>query len=524
MAGRDGHRLGGWTWKRSAALAAATLVAAPAIAFAQAGSGEEVARRQLESGRSLARQGNYTEALKDFRAVADTHGTTSVADNALLEIARYYFDVVNDQREAAAAVDTILKKYPTSDAAPDAYLLAGRLALARSRQGDDLGTALANFDRVHRLFPASDAVPAALYHAAEVHYYSRRYADALSNLGRVTAEYPSSPIAADAYVASGRSLLAMGDPILAMEELQQARNRAPKSAAAAQALAQITLLHRLYVRARSGPAFTLTAETPGPARLQDGIALATTEGGAMFWATENGLGAVNAADASRVPAVARPRGIVVDASGALLANDGISLRPVSGAPLSFAVPQSNGTPRVLDKLISAVQQSNGDWLVLDQDERAIHRFTRAGAHSGAFTTGRFTRLAINAFDEVAAIDRDQRAIVLFDSAGKPLTRVPLRGTNYDLQNAEDLTFDAFGHLYVLDREALAVFTPYQVSQPPAAGAKPPAEAPSGYRTVTVLLATDKDPTGFRRGRALAVDRSGGVFIYDDRAQRILVFR
>ena len=506
------------------AAALALICAAPRL-FAQAGTGEEVARRQLESGRSFARQGNYTEALKDFRAVADTHGSTSVADNALLEIARYYFDVANDQKEAAAAVDAILKKYPTSDSAPDAYLLAGRLALARSRQGDDLGTALANFDRVHRLFPASDAVPAALFHAADVHYHSRRYADALSNLGRVTAEYPSSAIAADAYVASGRALLAMGDPILAMEEMQQARNRAPKSAAAEVALAQISLLHRLYVRARSGPAFSLTAETAGPARLQNGIALATTNGTAIFWASENGLGAVSAADTARVPAVTRPRGLVVDAAGALLVNDGVSLRPGSGAPISFAVPQTSGLPRPLDKLVTAVQLSNGDWLVLDQDERAIHRFSRAGAHAGAFATGRFTRIAVNGFDEVAAIDRDQRAIALFDGAGKPLTRLPLRGTNYDLQNPEDLTFDTFGHLYVLDREALVVFTPYQTSPPPAAAApKPAAEAGGGYRAVTVLLASDKDPSAFRRGRALAVDRSGGVFLYDERAQRILVYR
>ena len=511
--------------QRLSLAAAAALVSASPLLFAQAGAGEEVARRQLESGRSFARQGNYTEALKDFRAVADTHGATSVADNALLEIARYYFDVGNDQKEAAAAVDAILKKYPTSDSAPDAYLLAGRLALARSRMSDDLGTALANFDRVHRLFPASDAVPASLFHAADVHYYSRRYPDALSNLGRVTAEYPSSPIAADAYVASGRALLAMGDPILAMEELQQARNRAPKSAAAQVALAQITLLHRLYVRARSGPAFALSSDTAGPARLQNGIALATTDGTAMFWATENGLGAVSAGDAARVPPIARPRGLVVDAAGTLLANDGVSLRPASGQPISFALPQSNGTVRPLDKLISAVQVSNGDWLVLDQDQRALHRFSRAGAHLGAFTSGRFTRLAINGFDEVAAIDRDQKVIAVFDSAGKPLARLPLRGTNYDLQNPEDLTFDTFGHLYVLDRESLAVFTPYGSSAaatPP--GPKPATDASGGYRVVTVLLASEKDTTGFRRGRALAVDRSGGVFLYDDRAQRILVYR
>src|SRR6187431_413939 len=123
---------------------------------------EDVARRQLESGRAFARQGNYTEAMKDFRAVADTHPNSSVADDALLEIARYYIDVAGDMVAAAGAVDTIVKKYATSDSAPEAYVLAGRLALARSHQGADLDSALANFERVYRLFPSSDAVPRAL--------------------------------------------------------------------------------------------------------------------------------------------------------------------------------------------------------------------------------------------------------------------------------------------------------------------------------------------------------------------------
>src|SRR5262245_16140637 len=143
-------------------------VASAAILVAQsAGSAEDVARRQLASGRAFARQGNYTEALRDFRTVADSYGLTSVADDALLEIARYYLDIAPDPTEAAKAVDAILKKYPTSNSAPDAYVMAGRLTLSRSHLPADLDAALANFERVPRLFPSSDAVPRSLSLAGE---------------------------------------------------------------------------------------------------------------------------------------------------------------------------------------------------------------------------------------------------------------------------------------------------------------------------------------------------------------------
>src|SRR5437667_4370296 len=109
------------------------LLSAAALAQSQS-SDEEVARNQLESGRKFLQQGNYAQSLQDFKAVAETHASSSVADNALLEIARYYLDIAGDVTEAAAAVDTILKKYPTSDSAPEAYVMAGRLALAKSHQ------------------------------------------------------------------------------------------------------------------------------------------------------------------------------------------------------------------------------------------------------------------------------------------------------------------------------------------------------------------------------------------------------
>jgi TolA-binding protein len=487
---------------------------------------EAVARRQLESGRSFARQGNYPEALKDFRAVAETHASTTVADNALLEIARYYFDVAGDFKEAGSAVDAILKRYATSDSAPDAYVLAGRLALARSRQAVDLEAALANFDRVSRLFPEADAVPRSLLFAGETLWYARRFDDALVSFARLAADYPATMTAAEAHLGAGRTLVSLGDPILAMEELQQARNRWPNAPAAQTALAQITLLHRLYVRARSGPAFALSAETAGPAKVQDVSAVAATPRAALYWAGRTGVGIVTPASAERPPAAAGPRGLAVDTAGKLVVIDGGQLRSTgSSQPLALYLPRPNG-PEPLEEIDAAVQLSNGDWLVMDGGERAIHRFSRAGAYIGPFAAVRVSRLAVNAVDEIGGIDRDQRSIVLFDAAGKLTSRIPLRGTGYDLRNPEDLTFDAFGHLYVLDRVALAVFSPYAARAQASAATTPAGTSArtAGYALVTVFAPMEKDPDAFRRATAFALDPSGAAFIYDDRAQRILVYR
>jgi TolA-binding protein len=485
-----------------------------ATALAQS-SNEEVARRQLESGRSFARQGNYTEALKDFRAVAETHASSAVADDALLEIARYYIDVADDRVAAAEAVDAIVKKYATSDSAPEAYLLAGRLALARGRQSADLDEALANFERVFRLFPTSRVVPRALTLGGETLLYARRPEDALGNLGRVIAEYPTDPSAAEAYLMLGRALVTLGEPVLAMEELQQVSNRWPESVAAKIALAQTTALHRLHVRARNGAAFALSAETIGPAKLANVVGLAFSSRPTLHFATESGLGFAPQGTDERVISVAKPRGVVTDRAGRVVAFDADSLYGVAAAAVPLTVAQPAGAPKALTNVQAVVQFTNGDWLVADGDDRSMHRYSPTGTYIGAFAGGRMSHLAITDADHVAGVDRDQRAVVVFDGAGQLITRIPLRAAGYDLQDIEDVAFDAFGHLYVLDRNAIAVFTPHPVPGAPAA---------AGYRLLTTYSPPQNDPAGFRRATAMALDPSGAVFLYDERLARVMVYR
>jgi TolA-binding protein len=490
---------------------------------AQTPSDEDVARRQIESGRAFARQGNYVEALKDFRAVADTHPSSSVADNALLEMARYYLDVAEDTKEAAAAVDAILKKYATSDAAPDAYVLMGRLALARGHQPADLESAMANFERVTRLFPDSDAVPRSLVLAADVFFYQNRLDEARANLARVAAEYPGSTAAAQAGLSAARVLVAGGDPVGAMEELQQVRNHWPSAPEAAVALSRLTLLHRLYIRATNGPAFAPVAETPGPAKLADVSGLVIDRRGTLFWASATGIAGVDreGRPAPSVPAVARPRGLAAEIDGGVVAFDTGSLKRAAGPDIPIAVTRTNGFKEPLVKIEAAAQLSNGDWLVADEDEKAIHRLGRTGEYVGVFAPIRASRLAVSPADEVAAIDRDQKSLALFDASGRAVGRLPTKTAAYDLENPVDVAYDTFGHLYVLGRAALGVFG---TTAPAPASATAPADRGAAYRLLTLFAEAERLPTAFRRATAFAVDASGGVILFDDRAERLKVYR
>jgi hypothetical protein len=132
-----------------------------------------------------------------------------------------------------------------------------------------------------------------------------------------------------------------------------------------------------------------------------------------------------------------------------------------------------------------------------------------------------SRLAVSPLDEVAGLDRDNKCVDLFDATGKQTGKIPFKGTGYDLQNPEDLKYDSFGHLYVLDRSTIAVFSPYSAT-PITGAAKPPVDRGAAFRLVTAF--TEASATGFKKATAFAVDASGTIFLYDDRAQRLMVYR
>lgn len=514
----------------SCAVTLILLTAGVAVAARQQASDEDVARRQLESGRAFAKQGNYAEALKDFTAVADTHASTASADNALIEIARYYFDVADSPEQADAAVNQILKKYPTSDSAAEAYLIGGQLALARSRQTADLEIALANFDRVSRLFPASEAVPRALQLAGHIYRLQGKLDAALATLVRVAAEHGGHTAAMRAYLETAITLVAKGDPIGAIEELQQVRNRWPESPEAQAALGQITTLYRLHVRAKGGgPAFSPAPDIVGPPKLQNVVALGAARGGAVYWATESGLGLLMPPSGTRPPTIPRPRGLTADITGQPVAIEAGALRPFAGKRMALAVTRPGATPQPLGKIDAAVQLSGGDWVIADDGERQLQRFRRGGEHVGAFATARVRRLAANFNDEVVGVDREEKQLLFFDASGKPTGRIRARGAGYLLENIEDVAFDTFGHLYVLDRTGLAVFSPWlpaATTPPPARGGAAPSPEGRGaaYQLLTLYREPDSSPGAFRRATALAVDDAGIVYVYDERAERIRVYR
>jgi hypothetical protein len=389
------------------------------------------------------------------------------------------------------------------------WVMKGRILLAQTRQAQQMTTALSNFGSVGTIYPKSEPVPMAGYYAGETLRLTGASKAAIERLRSVISDYPTSPWAARALVATAISQVADGQHIAAMETLQRVRHRFVGSEEAKTALDLNSQLYRLYLRpAAQLPAYEFSERSipRGAVKLEDVTSLTIDAAGDVFAAAGNrllGFDTQGTPRAAPTTGVTAPRALFLDRDGAVVAvQKGALVREGTAIPLRL--PKPDGTPRILEDVSGGAAWSTGEYIVADPS--GILKFSRDGTPLGPLSPIRADALAINALDDVAALDHDG-SIVIVNREGKTVRTLAKKSTTYELKRATDLTFDALGHLFVLDRgqSSVLVFSPNGV-------------------LVTTFTIPDKVAGAFRKAVALAVDRAGRLYIYDDNAKRILVYQ
>jgi len=239
----------------------------------EAQSAEQQARTVFESGLQFLANGKHQEALKDFKAVVGQYPSTSVADDALLQVAQYELEVAGNYQGAQEAAELLLKNYKDGDSAPMAHVILGRVAMTKGRTPEDIDSALGSFERVDRFYQRSDAVPAALYYMGEVLRIVERNTEAMLRYRDVIGRYPRSIWSARAQIGLATTLTRTGLASQAIEELQRVRVKFPDEPEAVRAAALITILYRLYMLPGMGqPPFSVSSRTWG-GKFKDVVAL-----------------------------------------------------------------------------------------------------------------------------------------------------------------------------------------------------------------------------------------------------------
>jgi len=494
---------------RIVAVAILCAVAMAARGQSQNASGdEEAARRSLNSGLASLSQRDYTAAMDTFRRIVTTYPRTQAAGDAQLEIAKYTWAIARDLagfRAAETEVGRLLERYPRHDAAATGFVLDGMIALALGRGPDQITRALSRFDSVTTTFPGSDAEPLALYFAAETQRIAGRADLALDSFNRLLASFPTAGAAADGLIGAARTLVRGGQWPRAMELLERVRTRFPSATQANTALDFNTTLYRLYIR---GPAFPAAVYVPAErpiagtaGRLKEVLALAVTPDSRLVVIARTGT---TLFDPKGNQLEARPasnlQGVFLDRFGAPLLIRERDIGDLSGSALPLGPVAIDGRTKDV-KLAAGAMTSYGVYLLFDRDSKSILRFSAARQFEAPLMRIDARRLAISDLDVLAALDSESENVLLIGADGKTIAQIPSRATKYRWRDVVDIAFDQLGHVYVLDRTSVYVFSP----------------------DAATLVATFALPPRLEPG-ALAVDSAGRLFVYDKHDETVQVFQ
>src|SRR5262249_20547384 len=411
----------------------------PSLALAQQTSPEEQARGLLEDGRTYRTQGKNKQAMDNFQTIVSGFPNTSYVDDALLEIGRYYLEVDGDVAKPRDAFEQVTKRFPQSDGAPGAYYYLGRLTMERATSAADLDDALAQFARVQRLYPRSEWVPRALYATALAHRKSGKLAEATDDARRVALEHPSSDAAPAAQFELAQDLALSGEFRPAMEEFQQVRNRYADSEWAPRALDRITALYRLYGTGKpvfaADPAYSVGAGDT----LKDVRGIVMTPARTLWVASDKVKSAVPfGPDGKMGPSLSGEdlQGLTLAPSGDLVV---VAARAVRFGPKNlqtFAIPGNKpGETEPLEKLAAAVVTQAGSVLVADEKKKKVYRFDGRYQYQGVFGDAKerqVSRIVLDSEGGIVMLDRDEKAVRVWDDSGRALRAIAARGQGYEL--------------------------------------------------------------------------------------------
>ena len=332
---------------------------------------------------------------------------------------------------------------------------------------------------------------------------------ALDRLRDLALQYPRSIWAARAALLEARLLVANGEPTEAMRVLQRVIRGFGSSEEAVTARAWNTALYRLTIRPPAESAYSYSGRSLAgqSGKFRDVESISLGADGKLGIATRGGILLLDDKGAvSRQAPATDPRQFSFDRRGlATIFERGVMMRETDkGMQRMVLTAATPSGPKILEEITAgAPLRTTGEYVVADRNLRGVFRFNSTGQFVAAFASGRVSRLAVSLSDNVAMLDSDSKSIVVADHAGKTLVTIPQKGTGYEMGSPEDVRFDMFENIYVLDKDRVLVFS-------------------ANGRLLTTVT---PDPSGaFKNGQSLTLDSAARLYVYDESLGRVLIYQ
>lgn len=473
---------------------------------------DDPAKGHFKNAMDLMKEGKTQQALEDLKTIVSSFAQHELADDALLQLGIYYLNQEKDPDQALTYFQQIKTTYASTNSAPGAYYYLGEIFLSK-RNAKALDDAYADFERVIHVYPSSSWVDSSLVGAGTALKLRGEFDKAYEEFAKVKVRFADSPLAPEAQFEMGICAMYSESYLEAVYDFQTLIDQFPDSRFAASARQLNTIIYRLYVAPQTDRrlyqvdnSFNLNLHD-----LDDPTGMMFDSSGNLYL-SDKGKKIVYEFDSTgkvlNSLTMASPNSVFLDNRDMLYVANENSVVTQTREAISFTLTKE-GKAELLEEIKSAAVNPFGDYFVVSGKAPGIQVYDQKGTTiiSPGFTkTEReFSKVLTNAKNQVYALDKQRKTMLLFSPDGTVVFPLGPQGKNYQFEKIDDFAIDRANHIYLLTKNprGVLIFSP--------AGA------------LLKFIASDKKGGSlvFEDAKLIAVGPSGSIYILDKDQKRIL---
>jgi hypothetical protein len=174
----------------------------------------------------------------------------------------------------------------------------------------------------------------------------------------------------------------------------------------------------------------------------------------------------------------------------------------------FSVSDSKGSAQNIQEIRSVAMDTTGKYYVVSNKLPGIFVFdnNKSQIKNSPLSSGdkQYYKVLVNGKNQVLALDKDRKQIVIFNSDGTIVSTIGPTGKGYQIERIEDFAIDPLNHVYILEKNPRSVLI-----------------FSSSGSLLKFFLSDKKSTVAFEDARLIAVGRSGSVYLLDKDSHRIL---
>jgi len=441
--------------------------------------------------------GKYQDALKDYQSIVSQYADSGWADKALLEIGHFYRTIEKNNSQALAYYSKIKNSYAQSGSAPAAYYFSSliRADFAKNRaELDDAGNDLV---RMVGLYPENEWMANAFFLLGKINFRLGNLPLAQSFLQQLLLYYPQSDLIPQSFILRAKIAYYSGQKTLPLEILGRMQTYFPKNHEVYEESRQYgRLINRMtqtritYKLDRNFPASTpKTYKNPKCINIdKHGLILIVDSNGFHFLTRETSTNPTRNHNLS-----IGPKSVVEIGVGP----DGY-LNIATETKILHLGETLTTAPVSIDELDSFGIDDFGRYYILEARQRDTLMYDRQGAFLRKLGVERMKKVRCRD-QEVWILAPDGNNLVRYSADLKNL------GTAASFERIKDFCFDALGNLYVVYNK----------------GSRLAVVNRNGKKKAELDFKTGSYP--LRSATAIAVDRSGAIYLVDGRGGAVYRF-